>query len=138
MLLDTHIWLWGAGGEVRRIGPRTRRAIERARTGGRLHVSAASIFEITALQLAGRIDLAMSAEAWIRESIEASGLKVLELTASIAIDAGSIPGTALADPCDRFLVASASRHALTLVTRDTRILDFARAARTVRVVDAAP
>jgi PIN domain nuclease of toxin-antitoxin system len=138
VLLDTHIWLWGAEGEKRRIGPRTMRAIERARARGELHVSTASIFEIAALQVAGRLDLATSAENWIRESIDASGLNVLDVTASIAIDAGAIPASALGDPCDRFLVACARRYALPLVTRDTRILYYARTVRTLRVVDAAP
>lgn len=136
MLLDTHIWLWVAEGEKRKVGGRTVRAIERARTRRQLYVSVLSIFEISALQLAGRLDLATTAENWVRESIEAGELKVLELTASIAIDAGSIPANMLADPCDRFLVASARQHTLPLVTRDVRILDYARTARTVRVVDA--
>jgi PIN domain nuclease of toxin-antitoxin system len=136
VLLDTHIWLWATEGDTRRIGPRTRRAIERARADDELHVTTVSIFEITALQVAGRLDLATSAERWIRESIDASGLRVLDLNAAIAIDAGSIPAAALADPCDRFLVATARHSRFPLITRDARILDYARLARTLRAVDA--
>jgi PIN domain nuclease of toxin-antitoxin system len=136
VLIDTHIWLWIAAGEPRRVGPRTRRGIERARTRGELYVSVASIFEIAALQVAGRLDLSTTAENWVRDSIETSELKLLELTASIAIDAGAIPAAALSDPCDRFLVASARWHALPFVTRDQRIIEYAGHARTVRVTDA--
>lgn len=136
MLLDTHVWVAAALDDRRQLGPRVRHLLERAAARGRLHLSTLSIFELTSLHLTGRIRLAMPIETWIRESIERSTLRLSEVTVSIAIDAGSIPGTALSDPFDRLLVASARQLDIPLVTRDRRILDYARITRQVRVVEA--
>ena len=136
MLLDTHVWLWTAEGDGRRIGTRTRREIERAHARSELFVSAISIFEITALYVGGRLELTTGPEEWTRESIELAGLKVLDITGPIALEAGAIPAGALADPCDRLLFATARDRGLPLVSRDARILSYGRDTRRARVVDA--
>ena len=99
-------------------------------------MSVVSMFEIAVLHVTGRIELALTPEAWVRESIATSGLKVLDVGSAIALEAGAIPVTALADPCDRLLAASARHRNIPLVTRDRRVLDYARESRRVRVVDA--
>jgi PIN domain nuclease of toxin-antitoxin system len=137
VLLDTHVWLWVAEGDVRQVGRRTRRLIERARAAGALGISTVSIFELAALHAAGRIHLARAVEAWVGESIAAGDLKVTEVTTAIAIDAGLVPPDALADPFDRLVVASARALGEPLVTRDARILDYARRTGRVRTLDAA-
>jgi PIN domain nuclease of toxin-antitoxin system len=57
VLLDTHTWIWAASDEAGRLGPKTRRLIERAAADAKLHVTTASVFEITALALPGRLRL---------------------------------------------------------------------------------
>jgi len=136
MLLDTHVWIWAASQEPRKLGPKTQRAIARAATAGTLLVTTASVFEITALATAGRLRLNQSAERWIRESIHRGGLRVVDIDADIAIDAGVIPASALADPVDRLLVASARAYNVPLVTRDRQIIEYASRSRLVRVNDA--
>jgi PIN domain nuclease of toxin-antitoxin system len=111
--------------------------IERARGRGELRISTASVFELAGLYVAGRLAFSRSPESWVRQSIESGGLRVSEVTLSVAIDAGLIPSTALADPFDRLVVASARQLDVPLVTRDQRILGYARATHLVRVVDAA-
>ena len=137
MLLDTHAWIWAAADEPGRLGPKTRRLIARAAAAGTLLVTIASVFEITALATAGRLRLTQSAEKWIRDSVHRGGLRVVDIDMDIAIDAGAIPSSALADPIDRLLVASARAYAVPLVTRDREILDYATRSRLVRVSDAA-
>lgn len=137
MLLDTHVWIWAAAGESRRIGPETRRALERARSNRDLFVSAMSVFEIAALSTAGRLALTLPAAQWIRESIDRSGLQIVEISTAASLEAGLIPASTLPDPADRFIVAAASEAGVPLVTRDERILEYTRATRTVRVIDAA-
>lgn len=137
MLLDTHVWLWIAEAESRRIGPKTRRAVERARERNDLLVCAISEFEIAALHVLGDIDVSPSVELYVRESMATFGFKVVDVTATIALNAGFIPTTALADPIDRLIVAAAVHSGEPLVTRDDRILDYARTTRRVRVIDAA-
>jgi PIN domain nuclease of toxin-antitoxin system len=136
MLLDTHAWIWAAVDEPGRLGAKTRRAIARAAAAGTLFVTTASVFEITALATAGRLRLNQSAEKWIRDSVIRGGLRVVGIDMDIAIDAGAIPASALADPIDRMLVASARAYDVPLVTRDRQILDYANRSRLVRVSDA--
>lgn len=136
MLLDTHVWVWTAAGARDRIGPKTRRVISRAAAEGRLHVSAVSAFEIAALHTAHRLKLTQPVGAWIHESIERGRLRLLDVNAAVAIDAGAIRADALADPIDRLLVATARDAGLRLLTADHRILDYARRTGLVRTVDA--
>jgi PIN domain nuclease of toxin-antitoxin system len=137
MLLDTHAWIWAAADEPGKLGPKTRRLIARAAAAGSLFVTTASVFEITALATAGRLRLNQSAEKWIRDSVVRGSLRVVSIDMDIAIDAGAIPSSALADPVDRMLVASARAYDVPLVTRDRQILDYASRSRLVRVSDAA-
>jgi PIN domain nuclease of toxin-antitoxin system len=138
VLLDTHVWVWAVDGGSR-LGPKARRRLGRATAGATLDapcVSAASVFEIAALHTAGRLRFDRSVERWIRESIERGGLRVLDVDADIAVEAGMIPATALSDPIDRWLVTTAREHGLPLVTADRRLLDYSKATGTVRTIDA--
>lgn len=135
-LLDTHAWVWSVEGDMKRIGPKARRALERAAARDQIRVSPASVFEITALCLSGRLQFAQSTEQWITEALSTPGLRVAELTVPIAIDAGHIPRTALADPMDRLLIATARRLDAALLTADHAILRYASNNRGVRLVDA--
>jgi PIN domain nuclease of toxin-antitoxin system len=136
VLLDTHVWVWLAADVPRQLGPRTRRRLAKATGSLAPYVSTASTFEIAALHTAGRLQFTLPVERWIRESIARGGLRVLDLDIDIAIDAGLIPATALADPIDRWLVATARDHQVPLVTRDRRILTFAQRTGLVKVLDA--
>jgi PIN domain nuclease of toxin-antitoxin system len=93
------------------------------------------MFEVMALHTAGRLRVSTSPEQWIREALDA-GPRVAELTPAMAIDAGSIPRTALADPLDRLLVATARQLGAAFVTGDRPILDYASQTGNVRVHDA--
>ena len=136
MLLDTHVWIWMATDDPGRLGPRTRRLLGRA-TGVRApYVSAMSVFEIAALHTAGRLAFTAPVERWLRESIANAGLRVIDLDLNMAIDAALVPASALADPLDRCLVATAREYDVPLVTRDRRILDYASRTGLVRVVNA--
>jgi PIN domain nuclease of toxin-antitoxin system len=136
VLLDTHVWLWAADDHAR-LGRRTRRLLDKAAAAGTLHLSAVSMFEVTALHLAGRLLLATPLETWIRTSIDRGRLRVVDLTPGIAVDAGLIPVTSVPDPIDRMLIASARDLDVPLVTRDRKLLAYARATGFVRLADAA-
>jgi PIN domain nuclease of toxin-antitoxin system len=135
VLLDTHVWIWAAEGSAR-LGPRTRRLLNREAAAGRLHVSAVSAFEISALSAAGRLVLSQPVDRWIRDSIARGGLRVLDLATGVAVDAGAFGAEAVPDPIDRLLVAAARDAEMPLVTRDQRLLGFAARTRLVRVHDA--
>ena len=95
-----------------------------------------TLFELTALHTLGRLRLTRTPEQWIREALNASGVRIAEVSPAIAIDAGAIPRTALADPLDRLLLATARQFDAVFLTSDTRILDYASEHGGVHVKDA--
>lgn len=137
MLLDTHVWLWAVDGGTK-LGAKTRRQLDKASRSlpGELCVSAVSAFEIAALHTTGRVQLNQPVERWMREAIDRAKVRVIDLERDIAVDAGSIPSTAMPDPFDRCLVATAREYAMPLVTCDRRILDYAKRTGQVTVIDA--
>jgi PIN domain nuclease of toxin-antitoxin system len=137
LLLDTHVWVWNVEGEARRIGRRTRRLISRAESRNDVRISPATAFEIATLHTLGRLHLARPPEQWVRNAFDSSGARLAELSVAIAIDAGSIPRTALTDPVDRLLVATARQLNATFLTRDAAILRYAKTTRSVLAYDAA-
>jgi PIN domain nuclease of toxin-antitoxin system len=136
ILLDTHVWVWTAAGDTKRVGRRTRGLITREERQGTVRVSPISIFELTALHTMGRLRLAAPVASWIREVLDLSGLRITPLSPEVAVDAGAIPRDALADPIDRLLVATARQAQATLITADERILEYAAETSSVRVHDA--
>ncbi len=75
---------------------------------GNLRVSPVTLFELTALHTLGRLRLTRAPDAWMREALDAGGIRIAELSRQTAIGAGMIPRTALSDPLDRLLVAPPS------------------------------
>lgn len=137
MLLDTHVWLWAVNGGTR-LGTKARRLLDKASRSlpGEVSISAVSAFEIAALHTAGHVQLNQPVDRWMREAIDRARVRVIDLERDIAIDAGLIPSSALPDPFDRCLVATAREYGVPLVTRDRRILDYAKLTGLVKVIDA--
>jgi len=136
VLLDTHVWLWSVHGDSRRIGRRTRQLLSRAASTEALRVSPVTLFEVTALHTSGRLRLTRPPHQWIREALDAGGVRIAELSPPIAIEAGAITRPALPDPLDRLLVATAQHLQATFLTSDTGILAYAATAGHVRVHNA--
>ena len=136
LLLDTHVLIWSVSGDVRRLGRRTRTLLTRAEARGELRVSALTIFEIVALHTLGRLTLRHAPERWIRDALDVAGVRVAELSYDAALDAGAIPRSALEDPIDRLLVATARQLDATFLTADSKILTYASALSDLRVHDA--
>jgi PIN domain nuclease of toxin-antitoxin system len=136
LLLDTHVWIWAAEGDARRIGRRTRALLTKEEAREALRVSPVTLFELAALHTLGRIRLAHPLDAWIDEALQAAGIRLTELTPAMAVDAGRISREALADPLDRLLVATARGLDATLLTCDSRMLGYAASSGEVRVHDA--
>jgi PIN domain nuclease of toxin-antitoxin system len=137
VLLDTHAWIWTVEGDTRRIGRRSRQLIAGAEAREAVRISVATVFEIVALHAAGRLRLAKPPEQWIDASLDLSGVRLAELTRTVAMDAGFIPRTALADPLDRLIVATARQLGATLLSADAAMLEYAAQSRNVRVQELA-
>jgi PIN domain nuclease of toxin-antitoxin system len=136
LLLDTHVWIWAVEGDERRLGRRSRSLLTTSEARGAIRVSPVSVFEIVALHTLGRLRLTRTPERWIRDALDAAGVRIAELSVDVAMDAGQIPREVLADPIDRLLVASARQLDGVLMTADARILEYASSQRNVHVHDA--
>jgi PIN domain nuclease of toxin-antitoxin system len=136
LVLDTHVWVWSVDGDTRRIGRRSRQMLQRAESRAAIRVSPMTIFELAALHSLGRVRLARSIDQWVRDALDTAGVRLAELTPAIALDAGAIPRSALADPLDRLLVATARYLDAVFLTSDRRILDYAAATGNLHVQDA--
>jgi PIN domain nuclease of toxin-antitoxin system len=109
--------------------------IARADARETVRISIATVFEIVALHAAGRLRLAKPPERWIDDSLDLSGVRLAEVTRTVAVDAGLIPRAALADPLDRLIVATARQLGATLLSADSAILHYAAQSVNVRVQD---
>lgn len=108
LLLDTHVVIWWVAGE--RLRAEAADAI--ADPDNLVHVSAASIWEISIKQALGKLSVDGDLDGVVADDFEP-----LDITAVHARLAGELADHH-ADPFDRMLIAQASIHDLAIVTRD--------------------
>ena len=123
IVLDTHIWVWWVDGSER-LTPAQRSAIEAEQQGGAVGISAISCWEISLLVAQERLELQTEVLTWLRDELAYPGVRLLPLTAEVAVEAYQLPDTFHRDPADRLIVATARHHACPLVTSDRKILDY--------------
>lgn len=143
LLLDTHVWVEYLEGNAAAWPAALRPLLTSAAGRGALFVSDASVWEVSMAAARGRLPLSLPADVWLTRAEEARGLRfvpldrpVLRLAPRLGVPAA--PGVTVMhkDPFDRLLVATAQLHALPLVTRDARIIDYATAHRGTSCCDA--
>jgi PIN domain nuclease of toxin-antitoxin system len=126
LLLDTHIALWLSRGDAR-LGEATRKAIDATwKAGGRIFLSAVSVWEIAMLVEKEAITLDLPVEAWVERFLDRPGLEAVPLDHSAAARAYGLHHLEHRDPADRLLIASAIGLGCPLVTHDDRIRRFAK------------
>ncbi|HEY6269903.1 MAG TPA: type II toxin-antitoxin system VapC family toxin [Candidatus Acidoferrum sp.] len=120
LLLDTHIWIW-SDVEAHKLSSEVMR--ELASPENERYLSAVSVWEAILLLEKKRTRLKGDFGEWFKKSKLELGLIEVPLTWEIAQE---IRYTILGyrDPGDRFLVATAKVHDLTLVTADERLMQI--------------
>jgi PIN domain nuclease of toxin-antitoxin system len=118
ILLDTHVVAWAAD-DPKRLSRDATSAIQRARRGGGLAVSAMTVWELAQLVASGRVQVHGSVETSVRALI--GDITVIPITPEIAALTTQFPEDYPRDPADRIIGATARAEGLTLVTRDERI-----------------
>jgi PIN domain nuclease of toxin-antitoxin system len=125
LLLDTHIALWLDSGDDRL--DTSRRTVEAAwQGGGRLFLSAVSVWEIAVLVDKGFVELDLPVAAWADRFVGRPGVEALSLDHKAAALAYNLGDFDHRDPADRLLIATAIGCGCALVTHDDRIRRFAR------------
>lgn len=121
VLLDTHALIWAVEGDGR-FGSRSRRIADSALNDDLLLVSAVSFWEIALLARRRRLTLAYPTGEW-RQTALRLGITEIPLTGDIGIRAVELDGLP-GDPADRMITATAMARGATLVTADSRILEW--------------
>lgn len=122
LLLDTHVWLWRLL-DPDRVSPSLDALLRDPDTA--IHLSPISVWETLVLARKGRLTLSPDPVAWIDKALQRTPTTMLPLTHAIAIRTEQLHGLGSNDPADRFLVATALEHDLTLATADTTLLAYA-------------
>jgi PIN domain nuclease of toxin-antitoxin system len=111
LLLDSHAFLWWLA-EDPKLGTAARQTI--ADPGSIVHISAATVWELSIKAALGKLDLD---GADLVEEIEANDFVELPMTARHAATAATLPRHH-EDPFDRMLIAQAQVEGLKIITRD--------------------
>lgn len=111
LLLDSHAFLWWLA-EDEKLSTAARQAV--ADPASTIHVSAATVWELSIKAALGKLDLD---GADLAEEIEEGDFLELPITARHSLAAAALPRHH-DDPFDRMLIAQARIEGLTIVTRD--------------------
>ena len=122
IVLDTHIWFWWIQNDPQL--RRTTHAYLHTQMATCLGVSIFSCWEITQLNAGGKLTLPVSIKEWLDAALQAPGIRLLDLTPEIVIDANNLPDNFHRDPADRLIVATARIHNCPLVTEDSKIRQY--------------
>jgi PIN domain nuclease of toxin-antitoxin system len=120
LLLDTHALLWWLA-EPDRLSPLAHAAI--ADASNRVHVSAASGWEIATKARLGKLPAASELLETLPQLLAAQGFEPLPITLQHGLHAGGYP-LPHRDPFDRLLAAQAELGQLTLVSLDPALQCF--------------
>jgi len=113
LLLDTHIFLWYIGGDMR-VGANVRAAIEDAEAA---YLSAASVWEATIKYQIGKLPLPEPPHPWFSVQRERHGIESLPIDEASAAHLSKLEWHHR-DPFDRILVCQAIEYGLQIVTVD--------------------
>jgi PIN domain nuclease of toxin-antitoxin system len=115
VILDTHVLLWSVL-EPSELTPHTKQIITMAQEEHRLFIASISLWEISMLQFKKRLHIYEPIQEFLHAITHISGLSESIL----------LTDNFHGDPADRMIVATAKIHHATLLTRDQKILSWAK------------
>lgn len=123
ILLDTHVLLWWTD-NAKKLSLVARSIIEKERATSELAISAISVWEVCMLAASGDLTLRVDVDTWLGDMMAVPFLQVIPIDANIAKTAVFLPAWHHKDPADRFIVATALRLGVPLVTGDAKIRSY--------------
>jgi len=121
IVLDTHAWLWW----VSKPSELSRAARQRIDAETRLGVSAISCLEVATLVAKGRISLDRDPLDWLEQAVAVRKVELLPLTPAVSVKATQLGNDFPGDPADRVITATAILESAPLITKDSKIRDYA-------------
>jgi PIN domain nuclease of toxin-antitoxin system len=98
-----------------------------------VYVSPFTAWEIGALVAKGRLKLTLSPEVWFESLLALPSIRLAALTPQILLASTALPGTPPSDPADRIIAATARVSGHVIISRDKKLVDYARAGH-IRIV----
>ena len=124
VLLDTCAVIWAGNGD-----PIADEAVdllnETHRNQEKTLVSPFSAWELGMLVSKSRLSLTRPVADWFSDFLDRGRLTLAELSPKILAEASFLPGEPPADPADWIIISTARALDLIVVTRDTKILNYA-------------
>lgn len=123
ILLDTHIWAWLVDGDFNKLSQNQIKFINNGETKG-LTVSIISVWEIAKKVELKKWNLSLPLDIWIEKALQYPNITLSELNINIVKKSTQLPGNFHKDPMDQIIVGTAIVNQYTLVTSDSRIIDY--------------
>lgn len=121
VLLDTCAILWAVF-DSSKLSERARSVLTDSAT--EVFVSPISCAELACLQERGRIELDVHWKTWFDRYLNLNGWQVVDISLPIIQDAFALPSPFHADPADRILTATARTEDMTLITGDSKLINY--------------
>lgn len=119
-LLDTHAFLWMAA-DPTRLSRKVRKIV--LKKSNRLHLSAASGWEIALLHRLNRVELPDEPQRFIPEAMQRLSVLPIFISFHTAISAAMLP-LIHRDPFDRIIIAEAIKEKMTILTKDSKFAKY--------------
>lgn len=128
VLLDTCAVIWLANGDP--LTQEALAAISHAALAEGVFVSPASAWEVGLLSRVRSgngpaLTFLPDPQSWFARFMAGPGIKEAPLLPEIAIASSHLPDPLHGDPADRFVIATARHHQIPVITRDSKIIDYA-------------
>ena len=120
IVIDTHVWVWWQA-DPKRLSKKAARALKNAKSIG---VPAICLWEFSMLVQRDRIRLDRSALEWLNDALDVPGVRIVDLTPSVAVQSTRLPSTFHNDPADRLIVATALNEGAPLISADQKFVDI--------------
>ena len=120
IVLDTHILVYWCV-EPERLSAPQQHAIRTIHSDNPAIVADISLWEISALQSAGRLLLDIPLLQWLSKAMAPPLVRVAEMTSNVADEVARIDGWKNRDPAERLIVATARVFGASLLTNDSMI-----------------
>ena len=125
ILLDTHILIWSLL-EPEKLSSSVKDVITAAQNSDSLYIASITLWEIAMLIQKQRISVFKRTADFLSSITSIDGLHLIQMNADIAAESVALPGGFIGDPADCLIIASAREAAATLITKDQKILDWAK------------
>jgi len=125
IILDTHIWVWWVHDETKLSVEQVKILKDNELNG--LGVSIISCWEVAKLVEYKRLTIPCSIEDWFDQALSYPGIHLLNLSTAIIIESTQLPGNFHKDPADQLIVATSRIYDYTLLTNDSKIINYPHA-----------